>query len=131
MRRLLSGVALSAALVLVAGCGDDDADTAADPAADTAADPATDDASSSTATVEIEKSRFGPEEVTIDAGGSVEFVNLDAFDHTVTAAEDSSLEFDSGAIGQDETFEQTFDEAGTFDYFCEIHPTMRATVTVE
>ncbi len=121
--RFLSGVVLSGVLVLAAGCGDDDTDTASEPT--------TGEAASSTATVEIERSRFAPEEVTIDAGGSVDFVNLDPFDHTVTAAEDSGVEFDSGAVGQDETFEQAFDEAGTYDYFCKIHPTMRATVTVE
>ncbi|MGK2929511.1 MAG: cupredoxin domain-containing protein [Acidimicrobiales bacterium] len=125
LRRFLSGVALSGVLVLAAGCGDDDTDTASEPEATTG------EAGSSTATVEIERSRFAPEEVTVDAGGSVEFVNLDPFDHTVTAAEDSGIEFDSGAVGQDETFEQVFEEAGTYDYFCKIHPTMRATVTVE
>jgi plastocyanin len=82
-------------------------------------------------TVEIESSRFAPEELTVDAGTSVEFVNLDGFDHTVTSDDGSALEFDSGALGQDESFTQAFDEAGSFDYFCQIHPTMRGTITVE
>lgn len=81
--------------------------------------------------MEIERSRYAPTDVTVAAGGSVEYVNLDPFDHTVTAAEGSSLAFDSGDLGQDETFTQVFEEPGTYDYFCTIHPTMRATVTVE
>ena len=86
---------------------------------------------SEAATVEIESSQFAPEELTVDAGTSVEFVNLDGFDHTVTADDGSALEFDSGALGQDESFTQAFDEAGSFDYFCQIHPTMRGTIIVE
>lgn len=88
-------------------------------------------ASTDSASVTIERSRFEPTEVAIGAGGTVEFTNLDPFDHTVTAADASPVEFDSGPFGQDETFTQQFDEAGSYDYFCAIHPTMRATVTVE
>jgi plastocyanin len=89
------------------------------------------DASTDNAAVTIERSRFEPTDVAVSAGGMVEFTNLDAFAHTVTAADASPVVFDSGSFGQDETFTQQFDEAGSFDYFCAIHPTMRATITVE
>jgi plastocyanin len=81
-------------------------------------------------TVEIERSRFAPEDLTVDAGTAVEFVNLDGFDHTVTSDDTSALAFDSGAFGRDESFTRAFDEPGSFDYFCQIHPTMRGTITV-
>lgn len=84
----------------------------------------------SSATVEIERSRYLPDEIDVAAGGSIAFVNLDPVDHTVTAADDSTLSFDSGAYGEGESFTQRFDEVGTYNFFCEIHPTMRATVTV-
>lgn len=113
-----------AAASLLAACGGGETRTAALPGQ-------AGEASSGVGAVTIERSRFGPAEVTIPAGGTVEFTNLDAFDHTVTATDASPLEFDSGDLGRDETFTQRFDDAGTYDYFCTIHPTMRATVIVE
>jgi len=38
--------------------------------------------------------------------------------------------FDSGTLDENTTFAQTFEEAGTFDYVCAIHPNMTGTVTV-
>jgi plastocyanin len=114
-RRILLPSLVLAAVLLGACGGDDDAgDAAADPVA----------------TVTIERSRFAPDPVEITAGSEVAFENLDAFAHTVTSAEGSELTFDSGELRQDEVFTQTFDEAGTYAYFCEIHPTMRAEVVV-
>ena len=63
-------------------------------------------------------------------GDTVTFTNSDAFAHTVTSKKDQAFEFASGKFKDGETFDLTFDEAGTFAYFCEIHPTMRATVIV-
>ena len=101
--------------VLLAACGDDDTDVAE-------AEPGP--------TVTMEQSRYAPDTVEIAPGTEVTFENLDPFAHTVTSAEGSTLEFDSGDLGQDETYVQTFDEAGTYGYFCEIHPTMRAEIVV-
>jgi plastocyanin len=82
------------------------------------------------ASVGLLDSRFDPTDIEIAAGGTVTFTNNDPFNHTITSATDSPIEFDSGAIGQDATFEQTFDTPGTYAYFCQIHPTMRGTITV-
>jgi plastocyanin len=112
-RSLVPSLVLAAALL--GACGDDDDGGAAADAG---------------ATVTIEQSRFAPDPVEVAVGSEVTFENLDAFAHTVTSAEGSDLEFASGELGPDETFTQTFDEAGTYGYFCEIHPTMRAEVTV-
>ena len=79
----------------------------------------------------IERSRFEPDELTVPAGTEVTWTNLDRATHTVTSAEGSALEFDSGDLALDDEFSQTFDDAGTYDYFCEVHPTMRSTVVVE
>lgn len=115
-RTLVPSLVLAA--FLLGACGDDDSD-AGDASADVP-----------TVTVTMEQSRFDPDPVEITAGSEVTFENLDAFAHTVTSAESSEAAFDSGELGQDETFTQVFDEAGTFAYFCEIHPTMRAEVLV-
>jgi len=84
-----------------------------------------------TSEVAIERSRFGPTELVITSGTTVTFENFDPFAHTVTANEETTLAFASGDLQQDEQFSVTFDEPGTYRYFCEIHPTMRATVVVE
>jgi len=82
-----------------------------------------------TTTVRIERSRFGEVELTVRAGTTVRWVNDDAFAHTVTS-QSAPVAFDSGELRQGGTFEVTFDVPGTYRYFCEVHPTMRAVVVV-
>lgn len=77
--------------------------------------------------VKIEQSRFAPLTLTVATGTVVSFENTDPFAHTVT---DRDGVFDSGRLEESDTFELEFSEVGTFAYFCEIHPTMRAQVTV-
>ncbi len=134
---VLAATITSVALT-IASCGGSDAAEDADSGPALAEQTTTDDTaanegespSATEATVGIKQSRFDPTDVTIAVGGTVQFTNNDPFAHTVTAKEDQIVSFDSGDIGQNATFDVTFDEAGTFSYFCEIHPTMRATVTV-
>lgn len=124
---LIASLVLAA--VLLGACGDDD-DTATDaPTATEAEDDPTADAADG-ATVTMEQSRYAPDSLEVAPGTEVTFENMDPYAHTVTSAEGSTVEFDSGELGQDETFTQTFEEAGTYDFFCEIHPTMRAEVVV-
>lgn len=78
--------------------------------------------------VAITQSRFDPTAITVPIGTTVSFQNTDPFAHTVTARDG---DFDSGRLEQDQTFTVQFSAPGTFAYFCEIHPTMRAEVTVE
>jgi plastocyanin len=80
-------------------------------------------------TVEISDFAYGPETVTIPVGGSVTFTNLDTVPHTATAQDRDVLQ--TGTLGQDESVTITFDEAGTYEYFCEFHPNMSGTVIVE
>ncbi|MGH1569137.1 MAG: cupredoxin domain-containing protein, partial [Nitrosopumilus sp.] len=68
-----------------------------------------------------------PYEVIISAGSSVSWINDDSAAHTVTSGTvDAGLTgvFDSGLFMAGETFEFTFDESGTYDYFCMVHPWM-------
>lgn len=121
---------LIAALGVVAACDDAPASplATAAPAVDhsTSVRPGT----AESPTVEIARSRFGTQELRVAPGTTVVFVNTDAFDHTVTARDGASTVFDSGELGEGDRFEITFDEPGTYPYFCRIHPTMRATVIV-
>ena len=73
---------------------------------------------------------FRPETLTVDAGAhTVTSGTVEQGGAGVTAMPDDK--FDSGEIATGDTFELTFDEPGTYPYFCEIHPaTMRGEVRV-
>lgn len=78
---------------------------------------------------------FGPNDLTVKAGETVTFTNTDFVLHTVTSIASQGDPtpdgvFDTGLINGGESAEVTFDEAGTYNYFCSIHPQMRGTVTV-
>lgn len=77
--------------------------------------------------VEIVEFTYGPDPVTVQTGGKVIWVNRDAAPHTATADDGS---FDTGTIDRGKLGSETFKEAGTYPYFCEIHPTMHGTVEV-
>ena len=76
---------------------------------------------------------FIPSPVTIPVGGTVTWENNDTAAHTSTAGsatEGPSGVFDSSLIMAGSSFSHTFDSAGTFDYFCMVHPWMAGTVIV-
>lgn len=79
------------------------------------------------AKVEIVDFAYDPDPVTIQVGGKVIWKNEDAAPHTATADDGS---FDTGTIEQGKIKSETFKQAGTYSYFCEIHPTMHGTVEV-
>ncbi len=77
---------------------------------------------------------FIPSTVTIPMGGTVTWENGDTAAHTATggsATEGPSGVFDSSLIMAGSSFSHTFDAAGSFDYFCMVHPWMAGTVIVE
>lgn len=77
--------------------------------------------------VKIVEFVYGPDPVTVQVGGKVTWQNEDTAPHTATADDGS---FDTGTIEQGKIKSETFKQAGTFTYFCEIHPTMHGTVEV-
>ena len=84
-------------------------------------------ASSVGATVSMFDRAFDPPSVEVPVGGTVDWTNDDTEGHTVTAADGS---FDSGVVGPGAAYSETFATAGTYDYFCAIHPEMQATIVV-
>lgn len=68
--------------------------------------------------------------LTVPRGTKVTWTNKDDDPHTVTSDSDPKL-FKSPALDTDESFSFTFNEAGTFRYFCSIHPRMQGTVIVQ
>ncbi|MFZ8908358.1 MAG: cupredoxin domain-containing protein, partial [Nitrosopumilaceae archaeon] len=74
-----------------------------------------------------------PASVTINAGDTVEWINSDTAAHTVTGgspANGPSGVFDSSLVLGGATYAYTFEEAGSFDYFCMVHPWMVGDVQV-
>ncbi len=69
-------------------------------------------------TVNLTDFEFVPKELTIKKGTVVTFVNLDRAKHTVTA---DDKKFESGDLESGKSFTMTFDDPGTFPYYCEFH----------
>ena len=83
---------------------------------------------SSAAGVEIKEFRFAPTALEIRQGTTVTWTNHDEETHTITSTTGA---FGSRGLGNDETFAQTFTRPGTYEYFCALHPKMRAAVIVK
>jgi len=77
---------------------------------------------------------FIPTTATVEVGAIVTWANTDNAAHTATAgsaADGPSGVFDSSLIMAGGSYSYTADTAGTFDYFCMVHPWMEGTVIVE
>lgn len=87
------------------------------------------------AEVRLVSSTFEPGELTVSVNTTVVFINDDSFDHTISEgtegeAVDNPL-VDDEIAGNGGEVRVTFNEAGTYDITCRIHPSMQMTVTVE
>jgi plastocyanin len=69
-----------------------------------------------------------PARIEIAAGTTVQWKNNDPLIHTVTATDGS---FKSPQFGLDGTYRHTFTRPGTYNYYCILHPNMKATVVVK
>jgi plastocyanin len=79
------------------------------------------------AKVEIADFAYDPDPVTVQVGGKVIWLNQDSAPHTATA-EDGS--FDTGTLAEGKLKSETFKQAGTYGYICQIHPDMHGVVEV-
>ena len=83
---------------------------------------------------EIDDTCFSLSSLTISVGDSVHWINHDTVAHTVTSGSVQSGPdniFDSGLSMPDDVFEHTFEESGSYPYFCLVHPWMMGVVEVE
>ena len=74
-----------------------------------------------------------PFETTVATGATVSWINNDSAPHTVTSGTvDTGITdiFDSGMFMSGSVYEFTFEDAGTYDYFCMVHPWMTGKVLV-
>jgi plastocyanin len=84
----------------------------------------------STIEVKIDNFSFGPVTLTVPVGTTVTWINRDDIPHTVVSTDDSKT-FKSKVLDTDEKFSFTFSKAGTYPYFCSIHPKMTGKVIVQ
>ena len=134
MRRSVKTAALLLAVGLgAAACGgDDEGDAAEEPAG-------------APATARIKVFAFQPGRLKVEKGAVVTWINDDDIGHTVTSGTRTYAAGDTGkveSVKKDGKFDHvldgagtkatyTFNEAGTFHYFCDRHPGMEADVVVE
>ena len=113
-----AAVVLGCGLACAGGCKDGRKYSAS------AADPPTEQARR----VTIDNFTFSPAELIVPVGTTVEWVNHDDVPHTVVG---NAREFSSPALDTDGQYAHAFTKAGTYAYFCSIHPHMTAKVVVK
>ena len=89
---------------------------------------ATDHPSATNAEVKIDNFSFGPETLTVPVGTTVTWTNRDDIPHTVVSTDGV---FKSKVRDTDEKFSYTFSRAGTYPYYCSVHPKMTGKIVVQ
>ena len=89
---------------------------------------ASDQPSGPNAEVKIDNFSFAPETVKVSVGTTVTWTNRDDIPHTVVSTDGV---FKSKVQDTDEKFSYTFTKAGTYSYYCSVHPKMTGKVVVQ
>jgi len=89
---------------------------------------AADQPAAANAEVKIDNFSFGPETLTVAVGTTVTWTNRDDIPHTVVSTDGV---FKSNVRDTDEKFSYTFAKAGTYPYYCSVHPKMTGKVMVQ
>jgi plastocyanin len=89
---------------------------------------ANDQPSAANAAVKIDNFVFGPQTITVPVGATVTWTNADDIPHTSVSTDGV---FKSKVLDTDEKFSYTFTKAGTYPYYCTIHPKMTGKVVVQ
>jgi plastocyanin len=80
------------------------------------------------AEVTIDNFTFGPQTITVPVGATVTWTNKDDIPHASASTEGV---FKSKVLDTDEKFSYKFTKAGTYPYYCTIHPKMTGQVVVK
>ena len=89
---------------------------------------ASDQPSAANVAVKIDNFVFGPQTITVPAGTTVTWTNSDDIPHTAVSTDGV---FKSKVMDTDEKFSYTFTKAGTYSYYCSVHPKMTGQVVVK
>ena len=124
-RRVAAALAIAGILMGLAACGDDDDDTSAGTTGTTQAD---DNGGGGGGEGTLDVTEFKFEDVSAAAGGTLAVKNESGAGHTITADDGS---FDEELPNGETVDVQVPDEPGEYPFHCEIHPSMKATLTVQ
>ena len=80
------------------------------------------------AEIKIDNFSFAPGTFTVAVGTTVTWINHDDIPHTVVSTDGV---FKSKVLDTDEKFSYTFSKAGSYPYFCSIHPKMTGSIVVQ
>jgi plastocyanin len=89
---------------------------------------ANDQPAAATVEVKIDNFSFAPQTLTVPVGATVTWTNHDDIPHTVVSTDGV---FKSKVRDTDEKFSYNFGKAGTYNYFCSIHPKMTGKIVVQ
>ncbi len=78
-------------------------------------------------TVDMRGFEYFPRDLTVDIGASVTWTNYDNVPHNAT---DVDKAWETETVREDESATLTFPEPGEYEYYCTIHPSMKAKLTV-
>jgi len=81
------------------------------------------------AKIEISNMQFSPARVVVKSGSQVTWEQQDAAPHVVISS--NSNELRSSTLRSGQSYTHTFNEPGTYEYYCSLHPSMRGTIVVE
>jgi plastocyanin len=94
---------------------------------DTSGEPAVTAAPGETVAVRMEDFVFEPGNLIVQPGTTVTWTNYDSAPHDATADDES---WKTALLNEEESDSRAFDEPGTYRYYCSIHPSMKARITV-
>ena len=83
-----------------------------------------------TVNVAIKNYAYDPAQLTVNVGDTVVWTNEDSAPHTVTVS-DGPEKFNSPNLNKGDSFSYKFTKAGTYNYYCAVHPDMKASVTAQ
>ena len=78
--------------------------------------------------VRVDNFTFGPDTLTVPVNSTVTWINKDDVPHVI--ASNDGL-FKSKALDTDDKYSYTFSKAGTYSYYCSIHPKMVGKIVVQ
>jgi len=83
---------------------------------------------SQSAEIKVDNFTFAPATITVPVNSTITWVNKDDIPHVILSNDGL---FKSKALDTDDKFSYTFTKAGTYPYYCSIHPKMQGKVVVE
>ena len=81
--------------------------------------------------IAIKNFAFSPAILTIKTGTTVTWMNQDGAPHTIASDPGSVVAFTSESLANGASYQFTFNQSGTYSYYCTIHPSMKGTIIVQ